>query len=113
VLTRHVLPDAGGPSRDLVLKSVYQPAHTVTLVGTGNAPDSASVASALERVRGTQQAAAPSAPAPAVATYNTPNGSRTLAQIRDELRGAGWGGGSDQDALETYNRLADAAHATN
>jgi hypothetical protein len=45
-----------------------------------------------------------------VTTYTTPNGPRTLAQIRDELRSAGWGGGSDQDALETYNRVAGAAH---
>jgi hypothetical protein len=50
---------------------------------------------------------APSASAPA--TYDTANGSRTLTQIRDELRNAGWGGGSDQDAVATYRRLADAA----
>src|SRR5205807_1481042 len=35
---------------------------------------------------------------------------KTLTQIRDELRKAGWGGGSDQDAVDTYRRLADAAH---
>jgi hypothetical protein len=100
-----------------VLKSIYQPAHTVTLVGTGNAPDRASVASAVDRVHASQVAsmapAAPSAaapPPPAVTTYSTPNGDRTLAQIREELRRAGWGGGSDQDALETYNRVAGEAH---
>jgi vancomycin resistance protein YoaR len=108
-LTRHVLPEGGGPSRDLVLKSIYQPAHTVTLVGTGNAPDTGSVAAALERVRGAQQAPPTAAAPPPVASYTTPNGDRTLAQIRDELRSAGWGGGSDQDALETYNRVTGAA----
>ena len=55
--------------------------------------------------------AAPAAPAPVPTspTHATPNGPRTIAQIRDELRQAGWGGGSDQDALETYQRLAAAA----
>jgi hypothetical protein len=121
VITRHVLQD-GAPQRDLVLKSIYQPGRNVTLVGSGNAPDSGSVASAVDRVRASMQpqaaapaapaaaAAQPAAPAPASpASYTTANGSRTLAQIRDELRNAGWGGGSDQDAVATYRRLADAA----
>ena len=47
-------------------------------------------------------AAAPAAPK----TYTTPNGPRTLEEIRDELARAGWGGGSDQDALATYTRVA-------
>jgi len=126
VVTRHVVPSGGGRSRDLALKSVYQPSHTVTLVGTGGRPAGASVGEALDRVRASQQPAAPSAslsapapaPAPAAAaappvptahTYETPNGPRTLAQIRDELQRAGWGGGADQDALATYNRVAAAA----
>jgi hypothetical protein len=55
-------------------------------------------------------AAAPAAPASAAAnTFTTANGQRSLSQIRDELRNAGWGGGSDQDAVATYRRLADAA----
>jgi VanW like protein len=107
VITRHVLA-ADGKQRDLVLKSVYQPGHNVTLVGSGSAPDAGSVAAAIDRVRGTMQPAAAAAPAPT--TYTTANGARTLAQIRDELRGAGWGGGSDQDAVATYRRLAEAAH---
>jgi hypothetical protein len=58
-----------------------------------------------------QTASAPPASASSEpATYDTANGSRTLSQIRDELRNAGWGGGSDQDAVATYKRLADAAH---
>jgi hypothetical protein len=64
---------------------------------------------ALERFRGAQQAPPTAAAPPPVASYTTPNGDRTLAQIRDELRSAGWGGGSDQDALETYNRVTGAA----
>jgi vancomycin resistance protein YoaR len=109
VLDRHVTPTDGRPARELLLKSVYAPAHTVTLVGTNGAPDPGSVSAAVERVLQSLQPAA--APAPtrtdaAPSTYPTPNGPRTLAQIRDELSRAGWGGGSDQDALETYNRVA-------
>jgi vancomycin resistance protein YoaR len=122
LITRHVTPGDGGPERTLALKSIYQPSHTVTLVGTANAPDTASVAEAVERLRVSQESAltppasrgdsapAPAtAPAPAVATISTPNGPRTLAQIRDELAHAGWGGGSDQDAVATYTRVAGAA----
>jgi hypothetical protein len=109
ILDRHVLPSDGSPPRELLLKSVYAPSHTVTLVGTGGAPDAGSVSGAVERVRQSlAPAGAPAPPRPAAdpSTYPTPNGPRTLAQIRDELRQAGWGGGSDQDALETYNRVA-------
>jgi vancomycin resistance protein YoaR len=117
VLTRHVLNLDGSPQRDLILKSIYQPGHNVTLVGTANAPDTAAISGAVDRVRASMQPQAPAAsaqpaaaPASAPANYETANGSRTLAQIRDELRNAGWAGGSDQDAVATYNRLADAAH---
>ena len=111
LLNRHVLPNDGRPARDLSLKSVYAPAHTVTLVGTRGAPDPGSVSATIERVLKSLQPAGAPAPAaaparPAASTYPTPNGPRTLAQIREELRRAGWGGGSDQDALETYNRVA-------
>jgi vancomycin resistance protein YoaR len=107
VITRHVVGPDGTRQRDLVLKSIYQPGHNVTLVGSASAPDAASVSAAVDRVRA-RMAPAPAAPPPP-ATYDTANGSRTLAQIRDELRRAGWGGGSDQDAVATYKRLADAA----
>jgi len=106
VLTRHVVgTDPAAKTRDLVLKSIYQPGHNVTLVGTGGAPDAASVAAAVERVRGNLQPAAPAAPT----RYETANGQKTIAQIREELRQAGWGGGSDQDAVATYKRMAEAA----
>jgi vancomycin resistance protein YoaR len=107
VITRHVVPTDSTKPRDLVLKSVYQPGHNVTLVGSASAPDAASVAAAIDRVRAGMQPAGATTPAPT--TYDTANGPRTLAQIRDELRGAGWSGGSDQDAVATYRRLADAA----
>lgn len=116
VITRHVLGQDGSASRDLVLKSIYQPGHNVTLVGSGNAPDSAAVSGAIDRVRANLQPRAAAAPAPqrtasapSATTYDTANGARTLAQIRDELRNVGWGGGSDQDAVATYKHLADAA----
>jgi vancomycin resistance protein YoaR len=106
VLDRHVEPKDGHQPRELVLKSVYAPSHTVTLVGTGGAPDPATVSAAVERVLQSLRPAGAPARAAGPATYATPNGPRTLAQIRDELSRAGWGGGSDQDALETYNRVA-------
>jgi hypothetical protein len=34
-----------------------------------------------------------------------------MAQIREELRRAGWGGGTDQDALATYTQVSAAARA--
>jgi vancomycin resistance protein YoaR len=106
LLRRSVVPNDGHPDRELLLKSTYAPAHTVTLVGTRGAPDQASVDAAVERTLQGLRPAAPALAAPAPSSYPTPNGPRTLAQIRDELRRAGWGGGSDQDALETYNRVA-------
>jgi vancomycin resistance protein YoaR len=112
LLRRNVVPSDGRPARELLLKSIYAPAHTVTLVGTRGAPDQGSVSASVERTLQSLRPppAAPAAPAPAApagpSTYSTPNGQRTLTQIRDELRRAGWGGGSDQDALETYNRVA-------
>ena len=68
------------------------------------------MAAAVEQLRASQQASAAQATQAASAppTHDTPNGPRTIAQIRDELRQAGWGGGSDQDALETYQRVAAA-----
>ena len=110
LLTRRVTPSGDGQVRELALKSVYAPAHTVTLVGASGAPDGQSVAAAVEQLRASQQASAAQAAQAASAppTHDTPNGPRTIAQIRDELRRAGWGGGSDQDALDTYQRLAAA-----
>jgi vancomycin resistance protein YoaR len=117
VITRHVVAPDSSNSRDLVLKSVYQPGRNVTLVGSGNAPDAAAVTAAIERVHAGMDAALAPAPKPTAppapeSTIETANGARTLTQIRDELRNAGWGGGSDQDAVATYKRLADAAQSS-
>ncbi len=54
---RRVLPADGGKPRELDLKSTYQPAHTVTLVGTGGKPASASVDDAIQRVLDAQKPA--------------------------------------------------------
>jgi vancomycin resistance protein YoaR len=107
LLRRKVTPTDGNAPRELLLKSTYAPARTVTLVGTRGAPDQGSVSAAVERTLQSLRPAGAAAPAASAATtYPTPNGPRTLSEIRDELRRAGWGGGSDQDALETYNRVA-------
>ena len=102
VISGRVAPD---PTPDVQA----EPRPNVTLVGSGSARDTGSVTAAVARVRESLQPA-PAAP-PAPTTYETANGQRTLADIRDELRRAGWGGGSDQDAVATYKRLADAAAA--
>jgi hypothetical protein len=117
VITRHVVAPDSSNSRDLVLKSVYQPGRNVTLVGSGNAPDAGAVTAAIDRVHASMGAALAPAPKPVASpapesTIETANGARTLTQIRDELRNAGWGGGSDQDAVATYKRLADAAQSS-
>jgi hypothetical protein len=56
---RHVIPIDGGKPRDLDLKSTYQPAHTVTLVGSGGKPANASVDDAIQRVLDAQKPATP------------------------------------------------------
>jgi vancomycin resistance protein YoaR len=79
---RHVTPLDGGKTRDLVLKSTYEPAHTVTLVGTGGRPANANVEEALQRAVDALRPAeakpsptpapAPAASPPAVAPTNAP-----------------------------------------
>jgi vancomycin resistance protein YoaR len=69
---RHVTPLDGSEPRDLPLKSTYEPAHTVTLVGTANKPASASLDDALQRAVEAQlpkpaPTAAPPPPPPAPA----------------------------------------------
>ena len=74
-LTRRVVPLDGGAPRELNLKSTYQPAHTVTLVGTAGKPASASVEDALQRVLDAQRPA----PAPVPATPAAPAAQATPA----------------------------------
>jgi len=67
-VSRRVVPLDGGAPRELNLKSTYQPAHTVTLVGTAGKPANASVEDALQRVLDAQKAT----PTPAAAVATTP-----------------------------------------
>jgi vancomycin resistance protein YoaR len=80
-VTRHVVPNDGAKSRDLVLKSTYQPAHTVTLVGTGGKPANASVDDAIQRVLDAQKPAPakPSATASPASSTGTPAAASTPA----------------------------------
>jgi vancomycin resistance protein YoaR len=62
---RRVIPLDGSKPRELDLHSTYQPAHTVTLVGTAGKPANASLEEALQRVLEPQKPAEPT-PAPTV-----------------------------------------------
>lgn len=68
---RRVVPADGSKPRELDLKSTYQPAHTVTLVGTGGKPATASVDDAIARVLDAQKPAE-TKPNPTVAAAPTP-----------------------------------------
>jgi hypothetical protein len=66
---RRVIPPDGGAPRELNLKSTYQPAHTVTLVGTSGKPANASADEAIQRVLDAQKPAeAKPSPTPGVPT---------------------------------------------
>ncbi|MDQ3810842.1 MAG: VanW family protein, partial [Chloroflexota bacterium] len=66
-VTRRVVPADGGPPRQLTLKSTYQPAHTVTLVGTAGKPANASVEEAIQRTLDAQRATLEPKPTPTAA----------------------------------------------
>ncbi len=66
-VTRRVIPADGGKPRELNLKSSYQPAHTVTLVGTAGKPANASVEDAIQKVLDAQRQAAEPKPSPTAA----------------------------------------------
>jgi vancomycin resistance protein YoaR len=89
-VVRHVIPSDGSKERDLDLKSSYQPARTVTLVGSKGKPASASIDTAIQNVLDAQKprpsAAAPAAPAttrpaavPVTAPVATPTPATTSA----------------------------------
>jgi hypothetical protein len=63
---RRVIPSDGSKPRELDLKSTYQPARTITLVGTKGKPAGASVDDALQKVLDAQKPKP--TPAPAAAT---------------------------------------------
>jgi vancomycin resistance protein YoaR len=83
-VTRRVLPSDGGSARTLNLKSTYQPAHTVTLVGSAGKPAGASIDNAIQQVLEAQRRAleptptAAPAPAPAAATPAAPTTPGTV-----------------------------------
>jgi vancomycin resistance protein YoaR len=86
LVTRRVIPSDGGAPRELNLKSTYQPAHTVTLVGTAGKPANASLEDALQRVldalKPTPTPAPVTAtppPAPAATTAPAPTGQPAQA----------------------------------
>jgi vancomycin resistance protein YoaR len=58
-VVRHVIPPDGGKPRDLDLKSTYQPARTVTLVGSAGKPAGASINDAIQHVLDAQKPAEP------------------------------------------------------
>jgi vancomycin resistance protein YoaR len=72
-VTRRVIPADGGKPRELNLKSSYQPAHTVTLVGSANKPAGASIDEAIQHVLEAQRQAAEPKPSP------TPEAAATAA----------------------------------
>jgi vancomycin resistance protein YoaR len=68
-VVRHVIPEDGSKQRDLDLKSTYQPARTMTLVGSKGKPASASIDAAIQNVLGAQKSKpAVAAPPPATST---------------------------------------------
>ncbi len=81
---RRVIPADGSKTRELSLKSTYQPAHTVTLVGSAGKPAGANVNDAIQRVLDAQKPAE-SKPSPTAdaakpgATPNAPNVQATVA----------------------------------
>jgi vancomycin resistance protein YoaR len=85
-VTRRVLPSDGGSPRTLNLKSTYQPAHTVTLVGSAGKPAGASIDSAIQQVLEAQRRAleptptaapAPAGPAATPGAATTPGSAAT------------------------------------
>jgi vancomycin resistance protein YoaR len=76
-VVRHVIPLDGSKPRDLDLKSTYQPARTITLVGSAGKPANASIDDALQRALDAQKPAE-AKPSPTPAANATP-GSASAA----------------------------------
>jgi vancomycin resistance protein YoaR len=70
-VTRRVITSDGGKPRELNLRSSYQPAHTVTLVGSAGKPAGASVEEAINKVLEAQRAALEPKPTPSPAPAAT------------------------------------------
>jgi vancomycin resistance protein YoaR len=69
-VVRHVIASDGSKPRDLDLKSTYQPARTVTLVGSAGKPASASIDAAIQQALDAQKPKP--TPAPTTAAAPTP-----------------------------------------
>jgi hypothetical protein len=81
-VTRRVIPTDGGAPRELNLKSTYQPAHTVTLVGTAGKPAGIKIEDVLQRVLDAQKPTPTPAPVqatPAAVSAGTPGAAATPA----------------------------------
>jgi hypothetical protein len=71
-IIRRVIPADGTSTRELNLKTTYQPAHTVTLVGSAGKPAGASIDEAIQKVLDAQKPAeAQPSPTPGVAANAT------------------------------------------
>jgi VanW like protein len=71
---RRVIPSDGSKPRELDLKSTYQPARTITLVGSKGKPAGASVDDAIQKVLDAQKpkpTPAPAAPSPTAVAAST------------------------------------------
>jgi vancomycin resistance protein YoaR len=100
-VVRHVIPNDGSKQRDLDLKSDYQPARTVTLVGSAGKPATASIDDALQRALDAQRPKPTPAPqAPPVAT--PPTGATSAAP----------GAGATPASQAPAGNTAPAANAT-
>ena len=80
-VVRRVIPADGAKPRELDLKSTYQPAHTVTLVGSGGKPANASVDDAIQHALDAQKPAEakPSPTADAAQTSTNPPAAQPQA----------------------------------
>jgi hypothetical protein len=88
-VVRHVIPQDGSKARALDLKSTYQPARTVTLVGSGGRPAGASLEEAIQRALDAQKPAeAKPSPTPAADANAAPPGQAPTAQAQPTAAGA-------------------------
>jgi vancomycin resistance protein YoaR len=70
-VVRHVIPSDGSKPRDLDLKSTYEPARTVTLVGSAGKPAGASIDDAIQKALDAQKPKPTATVVPSVATPAT------------------------------------------
>jgi len=78
-VVRRVIPSDGSKPRELDLKSTYQPARTITLVGSKGKPTGASVDDAIQKVLDAQKPKPTPTPAPAAPDASTTAPAPTAA----------------------------------